>query len=195
VTQPPHGSPEGQPPKKRKKWPFLVGGVILLIIVIAVANGNSGNSNTTTAGATSTATSSTTAARSPTTQQAAPVPPSTTTAAPTTPVPTTTATPASCNLPHQGDLVVRTVAPRVEPSAQLLGDVDLVHCAPALDFLAKAQPSGPGYCTTVGRQADNPNYNVDAVPAPPIPHTIAQTTSTLRPPSTFSARPSAHSVS
>jgi len=45
---------------------------------------------------------------------------------------------------------------------------------PALDFLAKAQPSGPGYCTTVGRQADNPNYNVDAVPAPPIPHTIAQ---------------------
>lgn len=159
MTQPPHGSPEGQPPKKRKKWPFLVAGVILLVVVIGVANGNSGNSNTTTAGATPTA---------------APVPPSTTTAAATTPVTTTTATPASCNLPHQGDLVVRTVAPRVEPSAQLLGDVDLVHCAPALDFLAKAQPSGPGYCTTVGRQADNPNYTVDAVPAPPIPHTIAQ---------------------
>lgn len=128
---------------------------------------------TTTASPITTPSVTTSTATAQTTQR-----PSSTTQAPTTQAPVApavpTAAPATCNLQHTGDLVVRTVVPRVQPEAQLLGDIDLAHCESTLDFLSKVQPTGPGYCTTVGRQADNPRYNVDEVPAPPIPNVIAQ---------------------
>jgi hypothetical protein len=40
-----HGGPQGygppaQQPKKRKKWPFIVGGILLLFIIVGIAGGN-----------------------------------------------------------------------------------------------------------------------------------------------------------
>ncbi len=64
---PPQGGPPAQPPKKRKKWPFILGGIILLIIVIAIASSSGGSKSTTAA-------TTTTGTQTPTTSSKAPVP-------------------------------------------------------------------------------------------------------------------------
>lgn len=58
----PYGAPQPLAPKKRKKWPFVVGGVVLLLIIIGIANGGSTPTTTTPAASTSVATSVATAA-------------------------------------------------------------------------------------------------------------------------------------
>lgn len=81
---------------------------------------------------------------------------------------------ATCNLPHKGDVIERIVTPGNEATAQELGDVDEINCQSTFDSLKAETPSGPGYCTQAAWLSDNPNYNVDAVPAPPLKKIQAQ---------------------
>jgi hypothetical protein len=40
-----------QPPRRRKKWPFIVGGILALFVIIGIANGGGNQPSTTPAGA------------------------------------------------------------------------------------------------------------------------------------------------
>ncbi|MDN5856199.1 MAG: hypothetical protein L0K86_25825, partial [Actinomycetia bacterium] len=42
--------PPAHEPKKRKKWPFIVGGIVALIVIIAAVNGGGDSASTTAAG-------------------------------------------------------------------------------------------------------------------------------------------------
>jgi hypothetical protein len=81
---------------------------------------------------------------------------------------------ASCALPNGRDLIVRYVVPGVTPAAQVLGEVDLATCVSTLDDLQQTSPTGAGYCTQAGWVDQNPGYNADATPAPPIPHVVEE---------------------
>lgn len=80
----------------------------------------------------------------------------------------TSAPPATCNLKSQGDIIERVVVPGQPATAQQLGNVNLQNCTLAFNDLAAQTSTGPGYCTTAAWAADNPGYNVDAVPAAPL---------------------------
>jgi hypothetical protein len=71
------------------------------------------------------------------------------------------------------DLLVREKAPGVPISAQLLGSVSILDCSPTVDYLQKTTPTGSGYCTWAAMSSDNPEYNVDAQPAPRLKKVIA----------------------
>lgn len=52
MSQPPYGqpyppAPAPVPPKKTKKWPWIVGGVVALIVIASVANGGKNDTSTT----------------------------------------------------------------------------------------------------------------------------------------------------
>jgi hypothetical protein len=82
-----------------------------------------------------------------------------------------TCTPASDD---SGDLLVRYVTPGTAASAQVLGAMDLVNCRPTIDSLRASSPAGSGSCTQVAYARDNPGYDVNADPAPPLRHMIAE---------------------
>jgi hypothetical protein len=66
------------------------------------------------------------------------------------------------------DLIIWQRAPRLQDSAFEVGDADLVHCKPTLDTWGAEQPAGPGYCAKIAWASDNPGYDVDVRPAPPL---------------------------
>ena|ERR1700674_1529574 len=74
------------------------------------------------------------------------------------------------------DLLVRYITPSLSPAAQTLGSVahTASGCEPTVTFLQQTSPTGAGYCTQVALASDNPGYNVDANPAPPLKKLIAQ---------------------
>jgi hypothetical protein len=77
----------------------------------------------------------------------------------------------TCSLPNN-DLIVRYVAPGTPDSAQVLGGADLATCTSTLDELQSDSPAGAGYCTQAAWAADNPGYNADLTPAPPLKHIV-----------------------
>ena len=77
-----------------------------------------------------------------------------------------------CDLPTTRDLIIWQRAPRLQDSAFEVGDADLVHCKPTLDTWGAEQPAGPGYCSKIAWASDNPSYDVDARPAPPLKKVI-----------------------
>lgn len=79
---------------------------------------------------------------------------------------------ASCKLKTTFDYLVRTTEPGLQPQAQEIGNVNLAACTDALADFAATAGQAPGECTTVARVADNPGYNPDAVPAPPLRHVL-----------------------
>lgn len=85
-----------------------------------------------------------------------PIESSTTEAVAATPTPT-------CTDPGQ-DVIVRIVAPGVEPTAQRLG----YYCGTTEQQVATTSPTGVGFCTQVALASDNPGYDADATPAPPL---------------------------
>jgi hypothetical protein len=99
-------------------------------------------------------------------------------AAPSTTEPSTTAAPPStsaapstsstCNLPDKGDILVWERFPGVQDNAQELGGTDPEHCTWTFDSLKTSQPTGAGYCTKAAWASDNPGYDPEAVPAPPL---------------------------
>lgn len=74
----------------------------------------------------------------------------------------------SCALPNGQDVLVRYIVPGLQPAAQELGEVDLAQCESTLDYIAQTSPMGDGYCTQVAWASDNPGYNPDTLPAPPL---------------------------
>lgn len=75
---------------------------------------------------------------------------------------------SSCNLPDRGDIIVRQRVPNLPDSAQLLGSRDGSHCTYTMDTISSEYPNGDGYCTWAAYAKDNPDYNADATPAPPL---------------------------
>jgi len=90
----------------------------------------------------------------------------------TTAPPATTTPAAACTLPDTQDVLVRYIVPGLQANAQELGEVFLAQCESTLDYIAQTAPTGDGYCTQVAWVADNPGYNPDAVPAPPLKKVI-----------------------
>jgi hypothetical protein len=64
------------------------------------------------------------------------------------------------------------VAPGIVPFAGTLGSVDLVNCQPTVNLIEQTSPKEAGYCTSLARIIDNPGYNPDVMPAPPLKHVI-----------------------
>jgi hypothetical protein len=72
-----------------------------------------------------------------------------------------------------GDIYVRTVISGLATEAQELGggyawDHATGQCLNSVDYTIASAADGPGDCTTVGYKADNPGYDVNEVPAPPL---------------------------
>jgi hypothetical protein len=105
----------------------------------------------------------------------------------------TVAAPASgqpCNLVSQGDLIEwsRNRHPPysdgstgLPPSANRIGDIDGVNCKNYLDEFPALHAdneadTAAGYrdCYEIAWAADNPGYNVDAVPAPRLKNVLEQ---------------------
>jgi hypothetical protein len=98
-------------------------------------------------------------------------------AAPTSQAPAVSITsqpPATCSLKPQGDIIERIVVPGQPATAQQLGGVDLRNCTLTFSDLADETSKDPGYCTQAAWLSDNPNYDVNAVPAPPLKKIQAQ---------------------
>lgn len=87
---------------------------------------------------------------------------------------TTSQPPTTCNLKSAGDIIERIVVPGQPASAQQLGSVNLQDCTLVFNDLARETSTDPGYCTTAAWLKDNPNYDVNAVPAPPLKKIQAQ---------------------
>lgn len=82
--------------------------------------------------------------------------------------------PATCNLKSQGDIIERVIVPGQPATAQQLGGVNLQNCTLAFSNLAAETSKDPGFCTQAAWLADNPGYDVNAVPAAPLKRVQAQ---------------------
>lgn len=79
----------------------------------------------------------------------------------------------ACNLqPTSNDLIIWERWPRLPDAATKVGDVDGVNCVPTLSDWKAGEPTGPGYCEKIAWASDNPGYDVDARPAPPLKKVI-----------------------
>jgi hypothetical protein len=82
-----------------------------------------------------------------------------TTAAATTPGPTCAPGP---------DMLERVVIPGLPATTQDLGSVNLGTCQTLIQSLPAEAGTEAGECTTIAWLSDNPNYDVNATPAPPL---------------------------
>lgn len=74
----------------------------------------------------------------------------------------------ACKRTTTFDYIIRTVWPPLAPSADEIGNTDYATCTSSLgDFDATAGQAA-GECTTIALASDNPGYNVNAAPAPPL---------------------------
>lgn len=158
---------------RHKGWSIAGGALLAAIIVGGINSAHKPPAGNTAASAPTTAPAGSPAA------QPSPVastrPPASAPPHASSPAPHTSATPApdpTCTLPDTQDLLVRYTVPGLPDSAQVLGEVDLGNCTPTLDCLARTSPRGDGYCTEVAWASDNPGYNADATPAPPLKKVI-----------------------
>jgi hypothetical protein len=79
-----------------------------------------------------------------------------------------------CNLPTTGNLIIWQRAPGLQDSAFRVSDVDIFNCKPTLDTWRPDQPTGPGNCSKIAWASDNPGYDFDVRPAPPLKNVIDQ---------------------
>ncbi|GAB4724917.1 hypothetical protein MOKP126_45310 [Mycobacterium avium subsp. hominissuis] len=77
-----------------------------------------------------------------------------------------------CDMPTIRDLIVWERRPRLIDSAFEVGDADLSQCKPTVDTWPAGEPTGPGYCSKIAWASDNPGYDTDARPAPPLKKVI-----------------------
>jgi hypothetical protein len=83
------------------------------------------------------------------------------------------ATPSpSCKLTTTFDYIVRDDDPGAGVLADEIGNVDYVNCVSSLADFAATAGQAQGECTTIALASDNPGYNVNATPAPPLKHVI-----------------------
>jgi len=103
---------------------------------------------------------------------AASAPPATLAATP--PATTTAAASASvkgCTSPTF-DYIERDVDPEAQTLAQEIGNCDLATGQDSLATFQQTAGQAPGECTTIALASDNPGYDVNAVPAPPLKDVI-----------------------
>ena len=81
-----------------------------------------------------------------------------------------------CNLVPTRDLIIWQFWPWQHRGAFAgkVGDADLVNCKPTLDTWRAGEPAGPGYCSKVAWADDNPGYDMEVRPAPPLKKVIDQ---------------------
>ncbi|MEU9077857.1 hypothetical protein [Kitasatospora sp. NPDC048538] len=58
--------------------------------------------------------------------------------------------------------------PGLPPSSELLGAYAIATCEPTFENLERTAPKEPGYCTQAAWASDNPGYDTDVTPAPPL---------------------------
>ncbi|MBR7838034.1 hypothetical protein KDL01_32475 [Actinospica durhamensis] len=79
---------------------------------------------------------------------------------------------ASCSLPDNQDLIVRDDDPQASIIASEIGEVDLGNCVTELSEFQQTAGQGAGECTTIAWAKDNPGYDANSVPAPPLKDVI-----------------------
>lgn len=191
MSQQPY-QPYRPPPAPKKKLStgakagIWVGGVFVFLIVVGIIGEATGAGKK--APAASTAAVATTAPASPSSAPVAPVKatvkPAATTAKPalaktTTHPATKTAKAAAapsptCNLANEPNVIVWEQWPGLQDVAQLLGGWSPETCKSSIDQIMSTMPTGAGYYTAIAYQSDNPNYNVDATPAPRLKDVIEE---------------------
>jgi hypothetical protein len=77
------------------------------------------------------------------------------------------------------ELYVRATDPDLPAYAMRLGgnwvwNFGDERCMTSVEAALAANPAGEGFCTQVGLVADNPGYDPDAIPAPPLREVLAQ---------------------
>jgi hypothetical protein len=82
--------------------------------------------------------------------------------------------------PSSGDIFVRMISPGQQPAAQRLGGEWVWNnttntCDTSVQMMIATAPKGAGFCTQVALASDNPGYNADASPAPPLKKVVAST--------------------
>jgi hypothetical protein len=70
------------------------------------------------------------------------------------------------------DYIERDVDPEAQTLAQEIGNCDLATGQNSLASFQQTAGQAPGECTTIALASDNPGYNVNAVPAPPLKDVI-----------------------
>jgi hypothetical protein len=73
-----------------------------------------------------------------------------------------------CKLKDTPTYIVRDDDPGASVLASDIGNADYVTCTTALADFAATAGQASGECTTIALASDNPGYNVNAVPAPPL---------------------------
>ena len=81
-------------------------------------------------------------------------------------------TTTGCALETSFDYLVRTVEPGLQASVQQLGNVNLAKCSDFLSTFQQTAGQAAGECTTVAKASDNPGYERNASPAPPLKNVI-----------------------
>jgi hypothetical protein len=92
----------------------------------------------------------------------------------TPPAATTAAASASvkgCTSPTF-DYIERDDDPGAQTLAQEIGNCDLATGQDSLASFQQTAGQAPGECTTIALASDNPGYDVNAVPAPPLKDVI-----------------------
>jgi len=74
----------------------------------------------------------------------------------------------SCALKDTPTYIVRDDDPGASVLASDVGNADYGNCTTMLSNFAATVGQAAGECTTVALASDNPGYNVNAVPAPPL---------------------------
>ena len=78
----------------------------------------------------------------------------------------------SCTLPDTPTYIVRDDDPGASVIASDIGNADYATCTTMLSNFAADAGEAPGECTTVALASDNPGYDVNEIPAPPLKDVI-----------------------
>ncbi len=77
-----------------------------------------------------------------------------------------------CKLKITFHYIERSTEPGLQPQAMEIGNVDFGACRSSLDTFRQEAGQGGGECTTIALASDNPGYDVNASPAPPLHNVI-----------------------
>jgi hypothetical protein len=77
-----------------------------------------------------------------------------------------------CSIGYLMSVPAHANRPPVPDFATEIGDADLVHCKPTLDGWRDWEQTGAGYCSKIAWASDNPGYDINVRPAPPLKKVI-----------------------
>jgi len=83
-------------------------------------------------------------------------------------------TTTGCPLQVTTDYIVRYVDQGQPASAATIGNVNYSTCSSTLSTFQQEYGNTPGECVQIAKASDNPGYDVNATPAPPLTDVIQQ---------------------